>query len=158
MIRYASVFALVLFMSLQAFAQTPTLPGSAAGAGSAAADRMKAAAAPTVTQAKTAAATDSAKAQTAAGTAATQAKGTANSASTGAQAATAKAKGAGAQLLDLNTATIDEMKAIPSLGAVADKVIAARPFSNKSQLVSKKILDKASYDQIKSMIIAKKAK
>ena len=167
MTRHAFVFALVLFMPFQAFAQAPAMPSAAA----ASADKMKAAAAADATQAKTTAATDTSKAGAAAGSAATQAKGTAATGAAGAQAAAtdvgkagaqaadktaAKAKGAGAKLLDLNTATVDEIKAIPGLTAVADKIVAARPFANKAQLVSKKILDKASYDQVKELVVAKK--
>lgn len=167
MTRHAFVFALVLFAPFQAFAQAPAMPPAAA----ASADKMKAAAAADATQAKAAATTDTSKAGAAAGAAATQAKGTAATGAAGAQAATAdaakagtqaadktaaKAKGAGAKLLDLNTAPVDEIKAIPGLTAVADKIVAARPFANKSQLVSKKILDKASYDQVKDLVVAKK--
>ncbi|HEY4187324.1 MAG TPA: helix-hairpin-helix domain-containing protein [Polyangia bacterium] len=147
MLRHASVFALVLFTSFSAFAQAPALPGSAA----ASADRMKAAAATTATQAKTTATTEGAKADTAA-------TDTAKAGAKAGDAAATKAKGAGAKLLDLNSATVDEIKAIPALSSVADKIVAARPFANKSQLVSKKILDKATYAQVKDLVVAHKAK
>jgi DNA uptake protein ComE-like DNA-binding protein len=63
------------------------------------------------------------------------------------------------QMVDINSATESELKAIPGLGdAYAKKIIAGRPFSNKSQLLSKKIIPKPVYDKIKDMIIAKKAK
>ncbi|MGB9081256.1 MAG: helix-hairpin-helix domain-containing protein [Desulfuromonadaceae bacterium] len=56
------------------------------------------------------------------------------------------------------SATEAELKAVPSIGdAYAKKIIAGRPFSNKSQLLSKKIVPKPVYDKIKDMIIAKKS-
>jgi DNA uptake protein ComE-like DNA-binding protein len=70
----------------------------------------------------------------------------------------AKAKGAGAKLVDLNSATLDELKALAALAPVTDKIVAARPFANKSQLLSKKILDKATYEQVKALIVAHKVK
>ena len=156
MIRYASVFALVLFTSFHAFAQAPAMPS---------ADGMKAAAASTATQAKTATAAEGAKANATAGAATTQAKGAANTGSAGAQAAAGdaakagnSAKAKGAKLLDLNSASVDELKAVPALAPVADKIIAARPFANKSQLVSKKLLDKATYAQVKDLVVAHKTK
>lgn len=156
MTRFVSVFALALFIPLHAFAQTPVPANPAPAAGA-------------LNQAKSATAAAGAKADSMAGTAATQAKGTANAGAATAQAgatdsakavdkAGAKAQGAAAKLVDLNSATVDELKAIPTLAPVADKIVAARPFANKAQLVSKKILDKAGYEQVKNLVIAKKAK
>jgi competence protein ComEA len=63
------------------------------------------------------------------------------------------------ELIDINSATEAELKAIPGVGdTYAKKIMAGRPFSNKSQLLSKKIVPKPVYDKIKDMIIAKKAK
>lgn len=63
------------------------------------------------------------------------------------------------ELIDINSATEAELKAIPGVGdAYAKKIIAGRPFSNKSQLLSKKIIPKPVYDKVKDMIIAKQAK
>ena len=58
--------------------------------------------------------------------------------------------------VDINHATVKELKNLPGIGDVyAAKIIAGRPYANKSQLVSKKIIDATLYDTIQGMIIAK---
>jgi competence protein ComEA len=58
--------------------------------------------------------------------------------------------------VDINSATEDELKQLPSIGeAYSKKIIAGRPYKRKDELVQKKIIPQATYDKIKEQIVAK---
>src|SRR5690349_10682071 len=61
-----------------------------------------------------------------------------------------------AEPLDINSAKVDELKALPGIGdTYSKKIIEGRPYKRKDELVQKKIVPQATYDKIKAQIVAK---
>jgi DNA uptake protein ComE-like DNA-binding protein len=61
--------------------------------------------------------------------------------------------------IDINTATADQLKAVPGIGdAYAKRIIDGRPYTAKNQLATRGILPQGVYDKIKDQIIANKPK
>lgn len=81
-----------------------------------------------------------------------------NASSARASSDSAKTKASSAEKLDINSATKEQLDALPGIGeAYAQKIIANRPYRTKRDLVTKKIIPQSTYDKIKDQIIAHQA-
>lgn len=61
--------------------------------------------------------------------------------------------------LDINTASKEELSALPGVGPVtAQKIIDGRPYRAKNDLVSRRIIGEKEYAKIKDQIIAHRVK
>jgi competence protein ComEA len=69
--------------------------------------------------------------------------------------ASAKTQAPAAEKLDINSATKEQLDALPGIGAAyAQKIIDNRPYRTKRDLVIKKIIPQSTYEKIKDQIIA----
>jgi competence protein ComEA len=87
--------------------------------------------------------------------------GTAQAGNSGAapQQTIAEKIAASKNLLDINAATAEQLKALPGMGdAYVQRVVAGRPYTAKNQLTTRGILPAAEYERIKELIIAHRVK
>jgi DNA uptake protein ComE-like DNA-binding protein len=60
------------------------------------------------------------------------------------------------QPLDINTAGKDQLLSLPGMSSEgADRIVAGRPYSSASELVSRRAVSQAEYDRIKDQVTAK---
>jgi len=70
----------------------------------------------------------------------------------------AKPATAAKQMVDVNTATKEQLAALPGIGdAYAQKIIDGRPYKAKSDLKARKIVSESEYKKIEKLIVAKQA-
>jgi DNA uptake protein ComE-like DNA-binding protein len=60
--------------------------------------------------------------------------------------------------LDINTASVEQLKTLPGLNeAQAKKIVEGRPYKRRNELVTKKVLPQETYDKIKGQVSARSA-
>lgn len=60
------------------------------------------------------------------------------------------------QFLDINSATVEQLKTLLGIGeAEAESIIKGRPYQREEELIQRKIIPWAVYEQIKNKIVTK---
>lgn len=73
-------------------------------------------------------------------------------------ATSSSTKSSAAKKLDINSASKEELDALPGIGeAYAEKIVSNRPYRTKRDLLTKKIIPQSTYDKIQDRITAHQA-
>jgi competence protein ComEA len=81
---------------------------------------------------------------------------TSKQAASSATSGKAATKTPAAKLIDINSATPEQLKTLPGISDVyAQKIVDNRPYRVKTDLVRKNVVPQATYDKISGMVIAK---
>ena len=84
-----------------------------------------------------------------------QAQAGSSSSQSAATSATKTKTSSAAHKLDINSASKEELDALPGIGeAYAQKIIDNRPYRTKRDLVAKKVIPQSTYDKIQDRITA----
>jgi competence protein ComEA len=60
------------------------------------------------------------------------------------------------RLVDLNQASKEQIEALPGMtSGQAERIIAERPYKDAQQLVTRRILSQAQYDQLKDKVVVR---
>lgn len=73
-----------------------------------------------------------------------------------AQSGKSATKAPASKLVDLNSATVEQLKMLPGISDVyAQKIVEGRPYRVKTDLVRKNVIPQAAYNKIAGLVIAK---
>jgi DNA uptake protein ComE-like DNA-binding protein len=74
------------------------------------------------------------------------------------QSGKSAAKAPASRLIDINSATVNQLRTLPGItDAYAQKIVEARPYRVKTDLVRKNVIPQAAYNKIAGLVIAKQS-
>ncbi len=92
----------------------------------------------------------------AANTTAQQTSSSAKTTQTPTQSGKSATKAPASKLIDINSATVEQLKTLPGINdGLAQKIVEGRPYRVKTDLVRKKIIPQAAYNKIAGLVIAR---
>jgi competence protein ComEA len=92
----------------------------------------------------------------AANTKAQQTSSSAQTAQTPTQSGKSATKAPASKLIDINSATVEQLKTLPGINdGLARKIVEGRPYRVKTDLVRKDTIPQAAYNKIAGLVIAK---
>jgi len=89
-------------------------------------------------------------------TKAQQTSSSAKTAQTPTQSGKSATKAPASKLIDINSATVEQLKMLPGINdGLAEKIVEGRPYRVKTDLVRKNIIPQAAYNKIAGLVIAR---